>query len=597
MVSPGQVVGIAVSAPASTTPSQVLLAGERPLSLLETLPSLPAQASVLIPTTSPLRTLALTAFGVGPDGALVRSTPVLLVVERPDAPVEIGTESASMIFEAPGGELPILVWATFADGSTLDATESTRVSYSSSSPNVATVSNTGVVSALTAGAAEIAIEYRLDSVIRRSLVTVTVPAALVEIVPPILSFPQQNVGVPERRSVTITNRSLGPVTVLGVEGEGDYTAESNCPTLSPLEPDRSCTIEVTFMPSEVGERSGFLEVATSFYSSPIGVPLRGTGSGRQASLLALASSSSPSVFGEPVLLTASVGHPGGATATGTVRFTSGTRELASAPVSDGVARVSDVSWAVGTYGVLAEYSGDGAFAPSAATFSQEVRRAETAMTLESSASPVILGESITLTARVAVLPLGAGDVTGTIGMLANGVTVATAALTGNQPVSLPLNLGVGVHALHATYSGNENFNGSGSQPLTQRVEYQPAGGGPCRGEAGHTILQPIRADGTSVFNQGRTVPAKFRVCDAAGRSIGTPGVVSDFRLTQIIAGTASNVNETVPSTTPDTAFRWDSGAEQWIFNISTASQAANKTYVYTVTLNDGTTLSFRYGLR
>jgi len=74
-------------------------------------------------------------------------------------------------------------------------------------------------------------------------------------------------------------------------------------------------------------------------------------------------------------------------------------------------------------------------------------------------------------------------------------------------------------------------------------------------------------------------------------------VVSTFFLTQIISGTVTNVDETVDSTSSDTVFRWDAANQQWIFNISTKSLAANNTYVYTITLNDGTTIMFQYGLR
>src|SRR5205085_2430979 len=38
-------------------------------------------------------------------------------------------------------------------------------------------------------------------------------------------------------------------------------------------------------------------------------------------------------------------------------------------------------------------------------------------------------------------------------------------------------------------------------------------GGMCDGDVSHMILQPINADGTSVWKQGRAIPAKFRVCD------------------------------------------------------------------------------------
>jgi hypothetical protein len=125
-----------------------------------------------------------------------------------------------------------------------------------------------------------------------------------------------------------------------------------------------------------------------------------------------------------------------------------------------------------------------------------------------------------------------------------------------------------------------------------------ASGGVCDGDLGHQILSPINADGSSVYNQGRTVPAKFRVCDANGVSIGTAGVVSSFYLTQILTGTASTtVQEIVNTNNPDTAFRWDPTNMQWIFNITTQNLSAGSTYIYTITLNDGSSIVFQYGLR
>jgi YDG domain/MBG domain (YGX type) len=131
---------------------------------------------------------------------------------------------------------------------------------------------------------------------------------------------------------------------------------------------------------------------------------------------------------------------------------------------------------------------------------------------------------------------------------------------------------------------------------TLTVKYEI--GGICDGDAGHQILQPINADGSSVFNGKSTSPAKFRVCDANGVSISTAGVVSNFYVSQIIAGTVTTaVNETVISTTPDTMFRWDPTGQQWIFNISNKGMTTNQTYVFVITLNDSSTIMFRYGLR
>jgi hypothetical protein len=131
---------------------------------------------------------------------------------------------------------------------------------------------------------------------------------------------------------------------------------------------------------------------------------------------------------------------------------------------------------------------------------------------------------------------------------------------------------------------------------TLSIEYAPAGKS-CDGSPGHAILPPISADGSSVFKQGSTVPAKFRVCDANGRSIGTPGVVTTFVLASTSASSAAPINESVDSTTPDTAFRWDAMNQQWIFNISTKSLSAGTTYNYLITLNDGTTIPFSFALK
>jgi hypothetical protein len=122
--------------------------------------------------------------------------------------------------------------------------------------------------------------------------------------------------------------------------------------------------------------------------------------------------------------------------------------------------------------------------------------------------------------------------------------------------------------------------------------------GSCLGSPGHQVLQPLNTDGSSVVKKGSTIPVKFRVCDVNGNSVGTAGVVSGFHLVQIINGTAvANVNEEPLSTTPDAAFRWSASDQQWIFNLSTKDLSQGKTYVYRITLNDGSTIDFRFGTK
>jgi len=180
-------------------------------------------------------------------------------------------------------------------------------------------------------------------------------------------------------------------------------------------------------------------------------------------------------------------------------------------------------------------------------------------------------------------------------------TPCSASVTGAGSLSQSLtvnytnNTAAGTATASASFAGDANHAGSNGSK-TFAITY--ASSGMCLGDAGHAILQPINADGSSVFKQGSTVPAKFRVCDANGNSVGTAGVVTSFRQVQVVSGTVvSTVDEDVVSTTPDAAFRWSATDQQWIFNMNTKSLGTNKTFFYEITLNDGSKISFKFGLK
>ncbi len=87
------------------------------------------------------------------------------------------------------------------------------------------------------------------------------------------------------------------------------------------------------------------------------------------------------------------------------------------------------------------------------------------------------------------------------------------------------------------------------------------------------------------------MPAKFRVCDVNGNSIGT-GLVTSFKLVHTSTAPPAAVNEAVESTTPNSGFRWDVSAQQWIYNISTKNLTAGVRYTTISLLSDGSTISF-----
>ena len=322
---------------------------------------------------------------------------------------------------------------------------------------------------------------------------------------------------------------------------------------------------------------------------------------KAASSTSVVSSANPSLFNQSVSFTATVAavSPGAGTPTGSVNFLDGSASLGSASLTAGQATFTLSSLSVASHSITAVYVGDGSFNGSgSAALTQIVTRPTALVTLSSSANPSLLNQQLVLTAKVTVAPPATGAPTGTVAFQDGATPLGSVAINSSGVATLTLStLAAGSHMLTAVYSGDSGYSGASSAPFTQTVQYAQAGAS-CDGEPGHQILPPIDPAGASVFKQRRTIPAKFRVCDANGVSIGTPGVVSNFSLIQILTGTVlTKVLENVYTNNPDTAFRWDPTSQQWIFNIDNSNLAAGSTYFYAVTLNDGSVIYFQYGLR
>lgn len=504
VVNPGQSISVTVTSPSNTTFSQVIAVGENPIGPSAAGTSVPASFSLTIPTNvAALRNYMLTAVGTMPAGQFVESPTILIDVERTDMPTALSPQIAGITLKAMGEQFPIILFGIFSDGSVLDTTESTYVTYSSANPSIATVDSNGMVTGGSAGSTTITATYTVNAQSVQATIPVTVPPPTMTVSPVSLTFGSQGVGTGSTsQQLNIVNTSNSNMQILKVSTTGDFFETDNCVSSSPLPTNGACTVNVTFSPSGAGARQGTVSIANGTISIPSTISLTGTGIGQPATTTAVTSSADPSILSASVTFTATVVQSGGSgSPTGTVTFSDGSTALATAPLTNGQATFTSSS------------------------------------------------------------------------------------------------LSVGSHSITAAYSGDANFTGSTSTALTQFVQYAAAGT-LCGGDVGRQILQPIHSDGSSVFKQGQTIPAKFRVCDANGNSIGSAGVVTSFQLIQITSGTVTTtVQDIVDTNNPDTAFRWDATAQQWIFNISTQSLGANSTYVYTITLNDGTAITFQLGLR
>lgn len=599
VTNPGQTITVSVSSPAGASFSEVAVIGEDPLPTSNVQNSVPAEFSITIPTNIDTGPHMLTAMGTTSSGQTAQSATILIDVERPDMPTALSAQmpASQVTLEALGQQFHVILFAAFSDGSVLAVTQSSYVTYSSSNTAVATVDNNGVVTGVSAGTATITATYTLSGQSVQTALSVTVNKQTMDVSPTTLDFGSQNVGTASSsQQLTVTNASGGPMKILSINAGGDFSETDNCGSSSPLQPGGSCGINITFTPGGAGARAGKVTIANSFSILPSAVGLTGNGIGQPTTATVVTSSANPSVFGQSVTLTATVSSSGGAP-TGSVTFSDGSTVLGSEPLANGQATFTSSSFSVGSHSITAVYGGDGTYQASTGSLTQSVNPASTTTTITPSANPSILNGSVTFTATVSVVAPGAGTPTGSIAFKNGSTTLSTVPLSSSgQATFSTSSLAIGPQSITAAYSGDSNFAASTSTTLNQSVQYQPAGT-TCGGDAGHAILQPIYANGTSVYNQGRTVPAKFRVCDANGVPISSAATVTSFLLTQIVSGTVTqNVQNVVDTNNPDTAFRWDSTDQQWIFNISTQTLSANQTYIYTITLNDGTTITFQFGL-
>jgi hypothetical protein len=195
------------------------------------------------------------------------------------------------------------------------------------------------------------------------------------------------------------------------------------------------------------------------------------------------SSGPTSVFGESGAITATVVPvaPGTGTPTGTVDFeavlangstvTLGTGVLNSS----GTTSISTSALAPGVYAVFAVYLGDSNFSTSTASqITLTINKADTSLVLSAGNTTVVSGQPISAfgTTLSAVSPGNfVAAPTGTITYYDtfNGVTTELAVTQEGGQGSFPALTAVGTHVLTAVYSGDSNYNGCTSEPLTVTV--------------------------------------------------------------------------------------------------------------------------------
>jgi hypothetical protein len=190
----------------------------------------------------------------------------------------------------------------------------------------------------------------------------------------------------------------------------------------------------------------------------------------------VATSGSPSIFGNSVTFTATVAvnSPGGGTPSGTVTFKDGAATLGTGALNgvlgNDQATFSTSALAVGSHSITAVYGGDADdIGSTSGAITQTVNKGTTTSSVATNGSPSIFGNAVTFTATV-VVATGAGTPTGTVTFKDGAATLGTGALNGSgHAILFTAALAVGSHSITAVYGGDGNFTGSTSAALTQNV--------------------------------------------------------------------------------------------------------------------------------
>jgi hypothetical protein len=118
------------------------------------------------------------------------------------------------------------------------------------------------------------------------LLTAASPAApAMSVAPTSLTFPLQAAGTASAmQTVTVTNTGNAPLTISQVTATGDFYSTNNCVGTS-IAAGASCAVQVSFLPSATGTRTGVLTVYGNVAGGQATVSLSGTGAAGAAVVL------------------------------------------------------------------------------------------------------------------------------------------------------------------------------------------------------------------------------------------------------------------------------------------------------------------------
>ena len=246
-----------------------------------------------------------------------------------------------------------------------------------------------------------------------SLIGAATPSFLT-LSPAALDFGAVPVGAPSQLPLQVTNTSTTAATFNSVTATGDYSASlGTCPvTGSTLAPASSCTLQITFTPTQTGTRTGTLSLATSASASPLTAALTGTGAQSHLQITPSTLNFGSIAVGSPAVLSFNLTNTG------------------NAPITNLAFTLPAGDFVITTPCALTTLS-PAAGCSVAITFTPSVLGAHSS-TLTVTSSAFTSPDQVALT--------GSGTITGSFTLTANGASTASATVTSGHPATYNLTL-------------------------------------------------------------------------------------------------------------------------------------------------------------
>ena len=219
-----------------------------------------------------------------------------------------------------------------------------------------------------------------------------------------------------------------------------------------------------------GDGAPDIVVANGEYATTVSVLLNQPGGSLVSGALTV--SPEPSTYGQPYTIALAIQSLNtGGTPTGTVRFSDDNGFLGAVTLTNGAASFTDTSSpSVGTYTILADYSGDATFLPGTFTVQHAVVPIvyPTTTTLVAAPNPALAGQTVSFTATVT--STGPQPPGRWVAFYDGNTTIGTVWLgTSNTAVFDTALLTPGTHTVTAAYLGDTNSAPSTSAPVAEVV--------------------------------------------------------------------------------------------------------------------------------